>query len=260
MEALSYAAPDGTPIDGWLIKPPESDAEPLPLAVNIHGGPAGMWGPSEPTLWLEWQHHAASGYAVFFCNPRGSGGYGDAFMVANHPDWGDGPQSDVLAGVDLLIERGIADPDRLALSGGSYGGYLTAWIVGHDTRFKAAVAQRGVYHMLAFHGTTDIPWFMTSNMQAEPWEDPARYWEKSPLAYAHQITTPLLIIHSEQDYRVPIAEGEQLFATIKRAGQTPVELVRYPREGHELSRSGEPKHIIDRLERIIAWFDRYCKP
>ncbi len=258
-EALHYTAPDGTPIDGWLLYP--ADYEPgrrYPLAVNIHGGPQGMWGATEPTMWLEWQHHAASGYAVFFCNPRGSDGYGEAFIRANHPDWGDGPQSDVLAGVDLLVARGIADPDRLVLTGGSYGGYLTAWIVGHDHRFKAAVAQRGVYHLQAFHGTTDIPWFMTSNLGAEPWDDPDLFWLYSPLAYAQDITTPLLILHSEQDYRVPISEGEQLFAVMKRVGKAPVELVRYPREGHELSRAGEPKHIIDRLERIVAWWDTYC--
>lgn len=260
VETLHYTSPDGTPVDGWFIRPPDyEEGRRYPLAVNIHGGPQGMWGASTPTMWLEWQHHAASGYVVFFCNPRGSGGYDDAFMQANVGDWGDGPMMDVLTGVDILVEHGLADPDQLAITGGSYGGYLTAWIIGHDQRFKAAVAQRGVYHLMAFHGTTDIPLFMTSNVGAEPWEDPEAFWQMSPLAYAEQITTPLLILHSENDFRVPISEGEQLFTTLKRLGRT-VQMVRYPREGHELSRSGEPAHIIDRLQRIVGWWDRYCKP
>ncbi len=259
-EAVRYFAPDGTPVEGWIIKPPDyEEGRSYPLAVNIHGGPQGMWGPAEPTMWLEWQHHAASGYVVFFCNPRGSTGYDEVFMLANLGDWGDGPMMDVLAGVDQVVARGLADPDRLAITGGSYGGYLTAWIIGHDQRFKAAVVQRGVYHLLAFHGTTDIPLFMASNVGAEPWEDPGAFWRLSPLAYAEQITTPLLILHSENDFRVPISEGEQLFTTLKRLGRT-VQMVRYPREGHELSRSGEPTHIIDRLQRIVGWWDRYCKP
>ena len=157
------------------------------------------------------------------------------------------------------LEQGMLDPECLAITGGSYGGYLTAWIIGHDQRFAAAVAQRGVYHLLAFHGTTDIPLFMASNMKAEPWEEPERFWQYSPLAYAHHITTPLLIIHSEEDMRVPISEGEQLFAMVKRVGKAPVQMVRYPREGHELSRAGEPAHIVDRLKRIVAWWDTYCK-
>jgi dipeptidyl aminopeptidase/acylaminoacyl peptidase len=260
VEYLPYTAPDGIPLDGWVIKPPDYQPGQLyPLALNIHGGPSAMWGPSDPTMWLEWQHHAASGYVVFFCNPRGSTGYGEAYTLSNHGDWGDGPAGDVLAGVDVLVAQGLVDPARLAVTGGSYGGYLTAWIIGHDDRFAAAVAQRGVYHLHAFHGVTDIPLFMTSNMQAEPWEDPQLFWQQSPLAYADAIRTPLLLIHSEQDYRVPISEGEQLFTVLKRLGRT-VQLVRYPREGHELSRSGEPRHIVDRLERIVAWWDRYCKP
>ncbi|MFC1959645.1 S9 family peptidase [Chloroflexota bacterium] len=260
VEHMPYVAPDGTALDGWIVYPPDMVAgEQYPLALNMHGGPAAMWGPSTPSMWIEWQHHAANGYIVFFCNPRGSTGYGEAFMLANHPDWGDGPMRDVLTGVDLLIERGQVDSDRLAITGGSYGGYLTAWIIGHDDRFAAAVAQRGVYHLQAFHGVTDIPLFMTSNMQTEPWDNPDVFWKYSPLAYARSIVTPLLIIHSENDFRVPIAEGEQLFTTLKRLNRT-VQMVRYPREGHELSRSGEPKHMVDRLERILGWWDRYCRP
>lgn len=260
VEHFVYDAPDGTPLDGWIVYPPDmEEGKQYPLALNIHGGPAAMWGASTPSMWIEWQHHAANGYVVFFCNPRGSTGYGEAFMLANHPDWGDAPMGDVLTGVDLLLERGLLDPARLAITGGSYGGYLTAWIIGHDDRFAAAVAQRGVYHLQAFHGVTDIPVFMTSNMQAEPWDSPEVFWKYSPLAYARNIKTPLLIIHSENDFRVPIAEGEQLFTTLKRLGRT-VQMVRYPREGHELSRSGEPKHMIDRLERMLAWWDQACRP
>jgi len=259
-EEVRYTAPDGTPVQGWIARPPDYEAGRLyPLALNIHGGPAVMWGPAYPTMWLEWQHHAANGYVVFFCNPRGSTGYGETFTLANQGNWGNGPMSDILAGVDLMIARGLADPARLAITGGSYGGYMTAWIVGHDHRFAAAVTQRGVYHLTSFHGTTDIPILVRSGLEAEPWEDPAALWTHSPLAYADRITTPLLILHSDNDFRVPIAEAEQLFITLKRLGKT-VQFVRYPREGHELSRSGEPRHIIDRLRRIVGWWDRYCKP
>ena len=254
-----FSAGDGTPLQGWLILPPgHEEGMQHPLIVHIHGGPQMMYSPANPPLWLEWQLHAANGYAVFFCNPRGSDGYGEAFRMALHNAWGEVAQSDILAGVDHVIAGGQIDPERLAVTGGSYGGYMTAWIVGHSDRFRAAVAQRGVYNLLSFYGVTDIPLFLSDQFDGTATQDPELLWRHSPLAHADDIETPLLIIASENDYRVPISESEQLFAYINLRGGT-VEFVRYPREGHEHTRSGEPLHRIDGLQRTLAWFDRYCK-
>jgi dipeptidyl aminopeptidase/acylaminoacyl peptidase len=167
---------------------------------------------------------------------------------------------DIMAGVDLLIEKGIVDEDRMALSGGSYGGYMTAWIIGHTDRFKAACTQRGVYNLVSMYGTTDIPFFLGAWFDTLPWLNQDKLWEHSPIAYAHNVTTPTLIIHSENDFRVPIEQGEQLFAWIRRATDTPVKMIRYPREGHELSRSGEPAHRMSRLREMMTWFNTYIQP
>lgn len=255
-----FTAPDGQEIQGWYILPVGyEEGQTYPLAFNIHGGPHVMWSASAKSMWHEWQFHAARGYAVFYCNPRGGDGYGAAFQDAIHNGWGEADFPDLMAGIDALLEKGFVDPERMAVTGGSYGGFMTAWVVGHTDRFAAAVSQRGVYSMLSFYGTTDIPALGTHELDAEPWEDYAKLWELSPLAYAHQIKTPLLLIHSEHDFRVPIAEAEQLFAFVRRSGGT-VRMLRYPRDGHELSRSGEPKHRVSRLEEMVSWFDTYCKP
>nr|MCU0463059.1 prolyl oligopeptidase family serine peptidase [Anaerolineae bacterium] len=173
--------------------------------------------------------------------------------------WGDRAMGDIFAGLDKFLALGLVDTSRMGVMGGSYGGYMTAWIVARDHRFKAALAERGVYNLISFTGTTDIPTFIADEFGLELPDDPATLWEHSPLAYAHQIQTPLLVIHSENDFRVAISEGEQLFAAVRRAAKAPVEFVRYPREGHELSRAGEPEHRIERLNRIVAWFDRWVK-
>ena len=258
---IRFMSPSGTEIQGWYILPAGyEEGKKYPLAFNMHGGPHAMWGPSAKSMWHEWQTHAARGYMVFYCNPRGSRGYGQAFLSALRAAWGDVAFEDLMAGLGEILRMDIVDPKRMALTGGSYGGYLTAWIVGHDMHFACAVTQRGVYNLLSMYGTTDIPGFLTDEQETEPWEDPEFLWQHSPLAYAHHIQTPLLIIHSENDYRVPIEQAEQLFAYIKRSGDTPVRMLRYPRDGHELSRSGEPKHRVSRLTEMIAWFDQYCMP
>jgi dipeptidyl aminopeptidase/acylaminoacyl peptidase len=145
----------------------------------------------------------------------------------------------------------------MAVTGGSHGGYMTAWVITHTDRFAAAVSQRGVYNMLSFYGTTDLPSMAESDYGIEFWEEPKLLWQQSPIAHAENITTPLLILHSENDFRVPISDAEQFFAVLRRMGKT-VSFVRFPREGHELSRSGELKHRIERLTRMVDWFDRYC--
>lgn len=254
-----YEAHDGASIQGWIVEPPDFDpANKYPLVLEIHGGPHAMWGPAEPTMWHEFQVLAARGYVVFYCNPRGSGGYGHDFRTAIHADWGFADYRDYLAGVDRVVAQGYVDAHRLVITGGSYGGYMTAWIIGQDDRFKAAVSQRGVYDLGAFTGATDIPRFIEHIFEAPYWDDPEKLWKHSPLAYVKNIHTPLLIVHSERDYRAPIIGAEQLYAALRRLGRT-VGFVRYPREGHELSRSGEPKHRIDRLNRIVDWFDLYAK-
>lgn len=257
---IRFTSPAGIEIHGWYNLPPDYEAgKRYPLIVDIHGGPHIMWGAAMQSMWHEWQFQAARGYVVFSCNPRGSDGYGEAHTSALHAAWGTVAMDDIMAGVDWLIEKGIVDPERMAVTGGSYGGYMTAWIVGHTNRFKAAVSQRGVYNLLSFYGTSDVPLLIQNEYDVEPWENPTLLWEQSPIAYAHNIKTPLLIIHAENDFRVPIEQGEQLFAYIRRSGGT-VKMLRYPREGHEMSRSGEPNHRVHHLEEMLKWFDTYCMP
>ncbi|MCX7860607.1 MAG: S9 family peptidase [Chloroflexus sp.] len=259
IEELVYLAPDGNEVQGWVLHPPDFDpANRYPLAVYIHGGPHVMWGPGFRTMWHEWQVAAARGYVVFFCNPRGSEGYGELWRDAIRGKWGEADAPDILAGIDVLVARGYIDPQRIAVTGGSYGGYMTAWLIGHDDRFACAVAARGVYNLLTQHSTSDAHELIEIEFGGFPWELYEELWDHSPLAHAHKITTPLLLLHSELDYRVPISEAEQLFAILRRQKKV-VELVRYPREGHELTRSGEPRHRADHMRRTLEWFDRYCR-
>jgi dipeptidyl aminopeptidase/acylaminoacyl peptidase len=257
---LRWKTADGAEIQGWYLLPVDYQADKTyPLALNIHGGPHIMWGPSMKSMWHEWQLHAARGYVAFFTNPRGSDGYGEAFQMALHSQWGSLAAGDILSGVDALLEKGFVDPRRIAVTGGSYGGYMTTWLIAHSDRFVAAVAQRGVYNLLSFSGTTDIVSFVQSEFGIDPWEDPIFLWESSPLAHAHKIKTPLLLIHGENDFRVPIAESEQMFTYVRRNGGT-VRLLRFPREGHEMTRTGEPEHRIATLTHMLEWFDRSCYP
>lgn len=262
IEELRYHAPDGAEIQGWVLYPPgfgQQPAQSFPLAVHIHGGPHLMWGPGVRSMWHELQVNAAQGYVTFFCNPRGSDGYGMRWRDGVHANWGAAAQ-DILAGVDVLLNRHAdhIDMRRIGVTGGSYGGYMTAWLIGHSSRFACAVAARGVYDLVAFHGTSDAHELIEFEFDGYPWEVHDLLWQQSPLAYAQQIETPLLILHSEQDYRVPISQAEQLFSVLRRR-KIPVEMVRYPREGHELTRSGEPLHRADHMRRTLEWFGRYCK-
>ncbi len=255
-EEITYAAPDGTDIQGWVIRPPGFVAGTHPLAVEMHGGPHAMWGPGELTMWHEYQMLAGAGYVVFLSNPRGSEGYGFEWKRAIHRDWGELPMGDVLAGADAVLARGWADPERQTITGGSYAGFLTVWIIGHTDRFRAAVAQRGVYHMFSWYGGSFTWRLYESEFGALPWEDPMLAWESSPIAYVENITTPLLLIHAERDYTATIASAEMLYRSLKVLGKD-VEFAWYPRASHELSRSGEPRQRIDRLLRILEYFDRH---
>jgi dipeptidyl aminopeptidase/acylaminoacyl peptidase len=247
-----HATVDGRDIQGWFI--PAGDGR-RPLVVEIHGGPHTLYGWS--LLW-EFQALVASGIGVFYCNPRGSEGYGQAFNDANHRDWGHGPMRDVLAGVDALVADGLADPDRLGVTGGSYGGYLTNWIVAHDQRFRAAMTCRSVSDMTTLFLTGDISGgdWARIGFDAAPWEDPAYFREISPITYASEIRTPLLIQHSERDLRTTIAQAEALF-TVLRSLRRPVRLLRVPEETHELTRSGTPFRRVENLRVVVDWFRHF---
>ncbi|MEA2631946.1 MAG: hypothetical protein QOE66_2165, partial [Chloroflexota bacterium] len=243
---------DGREIQGWLLP---AGPGTRPTVVQIHGGPHTLYGLS--LVW-EFQVLAAAGMSVFYANPRGSEGYGEAFNDANHRDWGPGPMRDVLAGVDALVADGLADPDRLGITGGSYGGYLTNWIIGHDQRFRAAMTCRSVSDMSVLFTTGDISGgdWATLEFETTPWEDPAYFREISPLAYADAIRTPLLIQHSERDIRTTIAQAEALF-TVLRSLRRPVRLLRVPEETHELTRSGTPFRRIENLRVVEDWFRHF---
>jgi dipeptidyl aminopeptidase/acylaminoacyl peptidase len=260
IEEVRYSAPDGEPVQGWCLYPPDFDpAQRYPLAVHIHGGPHMMWGAGFRSMWHEWQTTAAEGYIVFFCNPRGSDGYGGVWRHAIFGKWGEADMGDILAGIELLVARGHVDPERIGVTGGSYGGYMTSWLISHNDRFCCAVAARGVYNLISHHSTSDAHELIEMEFGGFPWELQEELWDHSPLAHAHKINTPLLLLHAELDFRVPISEAEQLFAFLRRQKKV-VELVRYPREGHELTRSGEPDHRADHMRRTLEWFNRYCRP
>jgi acylaminoacyl-peptidase len=243
---------DGRDIQGWFL-PAGKGAR--PLVVEIHGGPHTLYGWSP--IW-EFQVLAAAGIGVFYCNPRGSEGYGEAFNDANHRDWGPGPTRDVLAGVDALVADGLADPDRLGVTGGSYGGYLTNWIVGHDQRFRAAMTCRSVSDMGVLFTTGDISGgdWARQEFDTTPWDDPAYFREISPISAADRIRTPLLIQHSERDIRTTIAQAEALF-TVLRSLRRPVRLLRVPEETHELTRSGTPFRRVENLRIVESWFRHF---
>ena len=257
-EPISFSADDGPEIQGWVLTPPDFDPdETYPLVAEIHGGPHAMW-TAAGTTWHEFQTLAARGYVVFWSNPQGSTGYGEDFAAAIERDWGAVTMADVMAGVEQVAERDYIDEDECYVTGGSFGGFMTGWIVGHTDRFRAAVAQRGVFDLASFYGSTDAFKLVEDDFDATPWDDPEFLWEQSPVAHAGDVTTPTLVIHADDDFRVPVNNGEMFYLFLKKNG-VDTRLVRYPREGHELSRSGEPGHIVDRIERIARWFDGYSE-
>ena len=254
--------PDGTKIQYWYMPPTRKNSEERsPLLLQIHGGPATMWGPGKASMWLEWQLFCSWGYAVVYGNPRGSSGYGEAFQRGNYQNWGPGPAGDCLAIMDTVLEKHDVDPDRLAVTGGSYGGFLTAWIIAHDNRFKAAVAQRGVYELGTFFGEGNAWRLVEWSFGGQPF-DP-RFREvmnrNSPFLDVRRIRTPLLIMHAENDLRTGVSQSAMLYRAL-RVLDRPVEYVLYPRAGHDLSRTGDPVQRMDRLDRMIEFFSRFVDP
>ncbi|NBR09028.1 MAG: S9 family peptidase [Opitutaceae bacterium] len=249
----------GLAIDYWTIKPTDFNPQKkYPLLVEIHGGPSAMWGPGEASTWHEMQFFAARGYSIVFSNPRGSGGSGRDFQRANFRDWGAGPAADVLTAANFAAQDPSVDRTRQVVTGGSYGGYLTAWIVGHDHRFKAAIAARGVYDLVTFFGEGNAWSLLPQYFGGYPWEKDVRQIleRESPQTYVENIKTPLLIKHADTDFRTGVIQSQMFYKSLKQMGR-PVEYVRYPRSTHELSRSGEPKQRLDRLVRFEEFFRRY---
>ena len=246
---------DGQQIQCWVMKPVGfQPGVKYPMILEIHGGPHAMYSNS---FMHEFQLMAARGYVVVYANPRGSQGYGEAFTRYTHMAWGEKDMPDVMAAVDHVLQQDYIDENRVGITGGSYGGYMTLWMIGHTDRFKAAVTQRCVSNLYSFYGTSDIGWgFGGYNFGGTPWENRETFMKYSPITYVKEMTTPLLIVHSEQDFRCPIEQGEQVFISLKKLGRE-VEFVRFPDENHNLSRSGKPRHRVERLEYIIGWFDRY---
>jgi len=256
-EAFWYSSWDNHNTQGWVMKPAGFvEGKKYPLILYIHGGPHAMYG---NTFFHEFQTLAARGYVVLFTNPRGSTGYGQDFgniIQYNYP--GD-DYKDLMAGVDELLKRGYVDEKRMGVAGGSGGGLLTAWTVGHTTRFAAASAQRGVYDWMSFVLTSDGSMtFVKRWFRKPPWEDPGEYSRRSPVAYADKIVTPLQIVHNEEDWRAPISQGEELYAALKILKRE-VKMVRFPQEPHGLSRMGRPSHRVARLDHIREWMDKYLK-
>ncbi|MFB6117447.1 S9 family peptidase [Halosegnis sp.] len=257
-ERISFES-DGYDLDGWVLTPPDANPdEEYPLVVEVHGGPHASWTAAGST-WHEFQTLAARGYVVFWSNPRGSLGYGDEFTQAIAENWGEVTMRDVLAGANVVSDRPEVDEGQQFLTGGSFGGYMTAWMVGHTNRFAGAVAQRGVYDLASFYGSTDGAYrLVEDDFDALPWEEPGYLAAHSPATYADDVETPTLVVHAENDYRVPVCNGELFYRYLRKQG-VDTRMVRYPREGHELSRSGEPAHVVDRIERIVRWFDGYSE-
>lgn len=245
--------PEGIKYQGWFFDAGDGTEKP-PLILSIHGGPHVMWNDAG-TMWHEWQMQLSAGYSILALNPIGSGGYGEAFSQKILGKWGDDDARDLLLAVDHFSDR--VDTNRLYTTGGSYAGFQVANIITKDHRFKAACSQRGVYNVLSFWMATDIPIFGTEEWLWDYKEmdfDLQHLWNHSPTANAHKVETPLLIVHSENDFRVQISQAEDFYGALKIHDKEVV-LLRYPRDGHELSRSGEPIHLIDRLNRMLKWFN-----
>ncbi len=254
-EYMSYTGADGWPMDSWILKPHDFDpAKKYPLVVEIHGGPNTQYGYG---FFHEMQMLVAQGYVVLYTNPRGSCGYGFDFANAVRGAWGEKDSIDIMEGVDALLQRGYIDEQRMGVTGGSYGGFMTNWLIGHNNRFKVAVTDRCVSNMASMFGASDFGWtFADDELDTTPWESLDKYMHMSPIKYVQNMQTPLLIIHSEQDLRCGIEQAEQLFTALKYMGRE-VQFVRFEGQSHGLSRGGHPKLRLERLRHIQSWFARY---
>jgi dipeptidyl aminopeptidase/acylaminoacyl peptidase len=255
---FTYTGADGWPMDGWLLTPPGFDPKKrYPAILRIHGGPHAAYGDT-------FNHYvevlAGRGYVVVWTNPRGSQGYGEAFTRAVVTDWGGRDSQDILLGLDHAIAQGFIDPDRVAVTGGSYGGFMTNWLVTHTPRFRCAISEVSVSNLHAFFGTSDIgaTWGEVE-WDATPWDTPERLLAHSPVMYAKNVTTPVLITANEADHRCPVEQSEQFYMALRKLGKEAV-FLRFLGESHTMGSNGRPRPRIERLRRLTAWFDRYLSP
>jgi dipeptidyl aminopeptidase/acylaminoacyl peptidase len=263
-ERFTAVSKDGYEVDAWLVRPPGFEpGTRYPAILTIHGGPFTQYGTG---FFDEFQVMAAGGYVVLFSNPRGGSGHSEEHGRAIRgplgdagPGWGTRDYEDVMAVVDTALEQfDFIDPDRLGVIGGSYGGYMTSWIIGHTNRFKAAISERAVNNLVSMFGSSDLFWVFERQFGGTFWDNVETFIEKSPSTYAQAIETPVLVLHSEQDLRCNIEQGEHLFTLLRLLGKD-VEMLRFPAESHELTRSGSPQHRVTRFDAVLEWFDRYLK-
>jgi dipeptidyl aminopeptidase/acylaminoacyl peptidase len=258
VERVPYKGADGWDVDGFFMKPINWQAgKSYPMILSIHGGPGGQYG-------FDWYHefqvYTSRGWAVFFANPRGSTGYGEKFERGIELNWGGNDYVDVMNGVAAALAKyPWIDRNRLGVTGGSYGGFMTNWILGHpfrDIAFRAAVTIRSISNFVSDDGTRDGAYGHADDFGGDIFENYPLYWDRSPLKYVKNVKTPTLVLHSDNDFRVPIEQGEQWFRALRHFG-VEAEIVFFPRENHNLTRSGEPKHLVESLNWQVYWFDKY---
>ncbi|HEX5083241.1 MAG TPA: S9 family peptidase, partial [Blastocatellia bacterium] len=254
-EDFEYDGALKSKIHGFIVKPPQFDkSKKYPMVLLIHGGPQGAWLDSWGYRWNP-QMWAARGYVTVLINPHGSTGYGQAFTEQISGDWGGAAYEDLMKGVDHVIKLGYVDPNRIGAAGGSYGGYMVNWILGHTDRFKALVSHAGVYNLTSMYATEEL-WFTDWEFKGTPWDNPELYAKWSPHLSAKNFKTPTLVVHGELDYRVPVGEGLQLFSTLQRKG-VPSKLLYYPDEGHWVLK---PQNSELWYKTVLDWFDQWLKP
>jgi dipeptidyl aminopeptidase/acylaminoacyl peptidase len=254
-EDFEYDGALKSKIHGFIVKPPQFDkSKKYPMVLLIHGGPQGAWLDSWGYRWNP-QMWAARGYVTVLINPHGSTGYGQAFTEQISGDWGGAVYEDLMKGVDHVIKLGYVDPNRMGAAGGSYGGYMVNWILGHNDRFKALVSHAGVYNLTSMYATEEL-WFTDWEFKGTPWDNPELYVKWSPHLSAKNFKTPTLVVHGELDYRVPVGEGLQLFSTLQRKG-VPSKLLYYPDEGHWILK---PQNSELWFKTVLDWFDQWLKP
>jgi dipeptidyl aminopeptidase/acylaminoacyl peptidase len=263
-ERFTAISADGSEVEAWLVRPHEFDeSRRYPVVLNVHGGPFAQYGTN---FFDEFQVQAGAGYAVVYANPRGSSGYSEEWGRAIRgpiggigPGWGTVDYEDLMAVTDEALKRfQFLDPERTAVMGGSYGGYMTSWIVGHTNRFKTAISERAVNNLFTAAGSSDFFWAFIGMFGGDAWSHTDMYLKHSPATYAEQIETPLLIMHSENDLRCNVEQAEHLFVRMRLLGKD-VELIRFTDESHELSRAGSPIHRVMRFELILDWLGRYLR-
>jgi dipeptidyl aminopeptidase/acylaminoacyl peptidase len=257
MEEVWFKGPAGNDLQGWILKPPHFDPnKKYPSILEIHGGPQVQYG---NFFMHEFYYFASKGYVVYFCNPRGGRGYGAEHTKAIWGAWGDADYADLMAWTDYMEKKPYIDKSKMGVTGGSYGGYMTVWIIGHTKRFAAAVSQRCVSNFISMWGSSDVNWVFQHELRArQPFFDFEKYWKMSPIAYIGNAKTPTKVLHNEFDLRCPIEQSEQVFVALKSLG-VDTEMVRFPDEFHGLSRTGRTDRRIARLNHIIGWFEKYLK-